>query len=358
MQLRLTSLVFLFLTSPAYPQITPQIATTDDGKQVILSPDGTWEYAEERDSKEPQLGPMTRFSGRKRILDMAVSSQGKVYGLVNDGFEVLDVEKRRARSYVFDPKSTIWVSPPFQRSVNRAIDLDDQDNVVILWNARTSTGNHESYVTVFNSGDSVKLDYAAQIVRDFTLGPNGNILILGTLLVDKENLVHEFAASGQWISSYHTWPGRDIKLTGYSSISTVGDSVFVLNGLLSESVYEYQDGVLVKTHELEELPAGQGRWLLSLFSDGQRVYVNALRGDRRPVHEELPTQPHGFLLGNSQSELTTIYPKSGRVEVSMVANHLGECIGFTTDGSFLVLLIGKDPRLGDAFIKVKPSGGP
>ena len=174
MQVRLASLILLFFASPAYPQIIiTQFATTDDGKQVMLSPDGTWQYAEDRNSKEPQLGPMTPFSGRQRILDLDVSSQGKVYGLVDNGFEVLDMEKRRARPYVFDPKSTVWELPPFSFSQNLAIALDLEDNPTILWVGRREGGPPESYITAFGAEESVKLEPAVSSVYDFTFGPEG-----------------------------------------------------------------------------------------------------------------------------------------------------------------------------------------
>jgi hypothetical protein len=357
MQLKLASLVLLFLASPAYPQIIiTQWATTDEGKQVILRPDGTWEYAKERDSKEPQLGPMTRFSSLKRILDMEVSSQGKVYGLVEDGFEVLDMEQRRARPYVYDPKSTIWELPPFSRSQNLAIALDPDENPTILWYGRREGVPYESYITAFGADESVKLEPAVSMVYDLTFGPEGQFFILGhlsgskyvtrerlesggsrRLVSGRPNLIHEFSSSGELIRSFHPWPNpeiEDLSRIGSrtSKIVAAAGSVFVMHTLLTDSVYEYQDGVLVQIYSFPQR-AGLSRMLYSMFSNGGKVYLASSVGQKHVLPAD-PSRagPVRFAFSSEQTEVHTI--EAGSVEPVSAGGPFVEWIGMIPNGVF------------------------
>ena len=358
MQLRLASLVFLFLASPAYPQTTSQFATTDEGKQVILSPDGTWRYAEERDSKEPQLGPMTHFSGEQWILDMEVSSQGKVYGLVDDGFEILDVEQRSARHYVFDPKSTVWVLPPFSRSRNLAVAIDPDDNPTILWYGRREDAAFESYITTLGAEESVKLEPAISMVYDMSFGSEGQLFILGhlsgsnyviterlesgrtrRLVSGRPNLIHEFSASGQLTRSFHPWPNpeiEDLALIGSrtSKIVAAAGSVFVMHTLLTDDVYEYRDGVLVQIYSFPQR-AGLSRMLHSMFSNNGKVYIASSVGHKRVLPEySSRAGPAPFSFSSEQIELHVI--EAGSLELVSAGGPFRDTIGMTPNGEFLI----------------------
>ena len=374
MQVRLASLILLFLASPAYPQIViPQFATTDNGKQVMLSPDGTWQYAEEKNSKEPQLGSMTRFSGRQRVLDMDVSSQGKVYGLVDNGFEVLDVEKRRARPpSVFDPKSTVWELPPFSFSQHLAIALDLDDNPNILWVGRREGGPPESYITAFGAEESVKLEPAVSGFLDLTFGPEGQFFILGhlsgskyvtrerlesggirRLVSGRPNLIHEFSSSGELIRSFHPWPNPEIEdlslmRSHNSKIVAAAGSVFVMHARLTDNVYEYRDGALVQIHSFPQ-PAGLSRVLGSMFSNSGKVYIASSVGQKH-VHPQDPSRagPVPFSFSVEQIEVHAI--ESGSVALVSAGGPFAELIGMTPNGEFLAR--GQITRAGVRFLAV------
>ncbi|MDA2934365.1 hypothetical protein MYX82_08475 [Acidobacteria bacterium AH-259-D05] len=325
-------LIAFVLTSHAQ-----QWATTDDGKQVILRDDGTWEYSPEPKPNEegPRLESLTRLSGLHRVIDMAVDSQGKVYALVENGIEIADINEQKTTRRVFDPKSSVWVLPPFYRSVHLAIAVDHDDQPVILWSGRRQDGGYESYLTVFGSDYSVKLEYPVASVRDLAFGHNQNFFVLGTLISNKDELVHGFSASGEFIQSFHPWPSpeKDTGKLGQSSIAVVENSVFVINGFLSDKVYEYQDGLLVRTYDFGQLLNSWVRILISMISSNGKIYVTATTGEKVPLSEGDQLR-RGFALTSGHNELSVI--EGGRLQtVSRADGLLGNLIGMTPDGRFL-----------------------
>jgi len=98
----------LFLVSPPCAFGQDKQAITDEGRTVILKDNGTWEYAEDQGETLPDpesiIYPARPYA---RLLGMAVSQAGKVYALVDDGFEIMDVNAGRSSPRRFDPKGTV-----------------------------------------------------------------------------------------------------------------------------------------------------------------------------------------------------------------------------------------------------------
>lgn len=353
MELRATGLVaVLFLCSPALAE--DRWAYTRDGKEVILHEDGTWEFGPEPSTPRPDPGSITYF--RFTPQDLAVDSQGQVISLVGDGIEVADLEKRRTRYRVFDPKSTVWVVPPFYRSVNVEIAVDADDNPVILWSGKKQDGTYESYVTVFGAEESLQFERALGLVHDFTLGSNGHIFILGHLLgtnystrersedgrsrilvVGRPDLIHEFSPEGQDIRSFHPWPSdevRELNRVGEANIVTIGASVFVMHQLLSESIYEYRNGVFVQTHDLEQ-PEGVSRVLRSMFSVDGKVYVTSMLGRKHSLPEDT-SRPTNYAFSVERREIHVIEGSTARLVSS--GGPMGKRIGMTPEGKWIAEL--------------------
>ena len=107
----------LFLVIPTSTFGQEKQAITDEGRPVVLKDDGTWEYAEEQCETSPDpesiIYPARPFV---RLLDLAVSHEGKVYTLVDNGIEIMDVKTRHSVPSLFDPKGTAWVLLPFYQS--------------------------------------------------------------------------------------------------------------------------------------------------------------------------------------------------------------------------------------------------
>ena len=248
--------------------------------------------------------------------------------------------------------------PPFYRSVNLKITVDGEDNPVILWSGRKQDGTYESYVTVLGAKESLQLERALGLVRGFSLGSNGHIFILGHLLgtnystrersedgrsrilvVGRPDLIHEFSPEGQHIGSYHPWPSeenRELNRVGEEKIVTAGDSVFVMHQLLSESVYEYRNGVFVQTHDFEQ-PEGVSRVLSSMFSAAGKVYVTSMVGKKLvlPKDRSLPTN-YGF----SVEYLEVHALEGGNLQLVSFGGLIGKRIGITPDGKLIADLRG------------------
>lgn len=348
----------LFLVFPPFAFGQDKQAITDEGRPVVLKDDGTWEYAEEQGETPPDpesiIYPARPFI---RLLDLAVSHEGKVYALVDDGLEIMDVNTRRSAPRLFDPKGTVWVLPPFYQSRKEAIAVDGDGNPVILWNGYREANSRESYVTMVQAEESVKLDWSVRS-RDFVLGPDGHFFILGhpsdgshfvqertesgdvrLLVLTQANLVHEFSPSGEWVRSFHTWPNlelRDPPMILSSSLAAAKGSIFVANPYLSESVFEYRNGVLIRTYDFDQ-PLGLSRMIGSIFASGNKVYVSSRTGKKR-IRPETP----GILTGDGpgridfdplQTELHVI--EKGRLQLVSTGGPKGKRIGMTPDGQLI-----------------------
>ena len=350
-------LIILFLVFPLYTFGQAKQAITDEGRPVVLRDDGTWEYAEEQGETPPDTESIIYPTRRRRLLDLAVSREGKVYALVDDGFEIMDVNAGRSVPRLFDPKGTVWALPPFYQSRKEQIAVDGDGNPVILWNGYREANSRESYVTMVQAEESIKLD-SSVISRDFVLGPDGHFFILGhptdgssfvqertesggvRLLVPTQyNLVHEFSPSGEWVRSFHTWPNlelRDPPMILSSSLAAADGSVFVANPYLSESVFEYRHGVLIQTYDFEQ-PLGLSRMIGSVFASGNKVYVSSRTG-KKQIRPESPgiTMGDGPLRIDFDSVETQLYViEGGRLQLVSTGGPTGRRIGMTRDGQLI-----------------------
>ena len=347
----------LFLVSPPCAFGQDKQAITDEGRTVILKDNGTWEYAEDQGETLPDpesiIYPARPYA---RLLGMAVSQEGKVYALVDDGFEIMDVNAGRSSPRRFDPKGTVWVLPPFYQSRKEQIAVDGDGNPVILWNGYREANSRESYVTVVQAEESIKLDWSV-MSRDFVLGPDGHFFILGyssdgshlvqertesgevrVLVSTQANLVHEFSPSGEWVRSFHTWPNleeRDTNMIFRSSLAAVDGSIFVANPYLSESVFQYRNGVLIQTYDFEQ-PLGLSRMVGSIFASGNKVYVSSRTGKKQiRSDEESPGLGPGRIdFDPLQTELHVI--EGGRLQLVSTGGPKGRRIAMTPDGQLIV----------------------
>ncbi len=282
-----------------------------------------------------------------RVLDMAVNNQGLIGVLLNKPeLEFIDVESRISTLFPFDLSSTTPNLPSSIRTLRLAI--DQNDSPVILWSGVDGDGRR-TYVTNLDKERTVALERNLWQIKDFAVGPRQSIFVLGLqqdlireVLEDRRvlrwvpegnpDLVHEFSATGEFVRSFHPFSSeeRDQSFLMWSSLVVAGDSVFVVNGRLSDKVHEYSNGELVHTYDLEHLPEEWGRAPQSLFSRDGKVYVGSTVA--MGIRSDGGTLSYGF----SEQEVSVIENgKSRTVLKTKDIDAAGQIIGVTSEGQFL-----------------------
>ncbi|GAB4108848.1 MAG: hypothetical protein Kow001_07610 [Acidobacteriota bacterium] len=239
-----------------------------------------------------------RFPHRGRLIDMAVAPSGESFILNESGYDELDTASGRVIPRRFDP-TALGMNLLLQRTANLAISTDGSGRPVILWRGRLADGSTHFFVSHTASRETVELaPIGLKRVLDFAICSDGSLVIVGLLTAAPSPLVHEFRADGEHIRSYHTPDATASEEPGYSVAAVTGDSVYLVHGIKSSRVHQYQAGRLVATYELGS--DGKARFVWGMAASPDTVWVHAVSGTESKVTDQTGSQTFTAMLGGEQ----------------------------------------------------------
>jgi hypothetical protein len=219
------------------------------------------------------------------IIDMALDARlGRAYVLEENTISQID-RTGMTSVFAFDPKNL--ANTLLSRRIGQAIAPHANGGCVVLWSGVDLENNLSTFITHWNSKTTVKLGMPIGVATRLAISDDGNIFVLGLIKGQQpQALVHCFLPSGEYVRSFHQpMSAKFIPANlGISRLVVVGSSVFLVVPSISNAVYEYSHGKLVKTYDCDRIFEGSQIFSMGPGEDNLSCIVQVGRGERFAVN--------------------------------------------------------------------------
>ena len=220
------------------------------------------------------------------FVDGVVDSQGTTYVLKNRSLSTLTSTGISAQRQLDLDQSTPDLQ--FKAVAYQAVAVDPRDQPAVLWSGLMTNGSVTTFVTLVNSGESIRLSLAFGTAMSLSISASNEFYVLGLPRNQSQLfLAHQFSVMGNHIRSFHPHISDTVndygafKKLSRSRIVAMAGTVYLCSPFVSNNIFEYRNGHLERTLDLGLASGIPNLRVLSIFAFGESLLAHSIGRDEK-----------------------------------------------------------------------------